>query len=180
MDWDGKVRSAGHACAASGRPLLPGERCWSVLVLADDGFRRLDYSEEAWASVDRLGLVSCWRWKVPTRNDARQRLRLDDDMLRRLFADLALRDDRPSRCLRYVIALCLVRNRAYLWLGEQQGTITLENKMDRSRHEVVDPGMLPDDQASVTSALQALVGGVTADSTVVDAATGSPVPESCP
>ena len=176
MDWDGKVRSAGHACSASGRALAPGERCWSALVLAEDGFVRRDYSEDAWASVDRQGLVSCWRWKVPERHDARQRLRLDDDMLRRLFTDLAQRDDRPSHCLRYVIGLCLVRNRAFLWLGEQAGTISLENKLDRSRHALVDPGMLPEDLANVTQALQALVGGV-----VVDApATASPASGSCP
>ena len=180
MDWDGKVRSAGHVCAASGRVLAPGDRCWSALVLVDSGFNRVDYGEDAWASVERSGLVSCWRWKVPERDDARQRLRLDDHVLRRLFADLALRDDRPSTCLRYVVALCLVRNRAFAWLGERQGAILLEDKLDRSRHTVLDPVMLPEDQATVTQALQALVGGQVSLPAASVPPTESPASASCP
>jgi hypothetical protein len=161
MDWEGKVRSATFACASTGRPLAPGEVFFSGLVQAGDGgFARTDWSAEAWDAVDKAPLLSWWRQRVPRPETDRRQVRLDKDLLRRLFTDLQHARERDRQCLCYVILLCLVRARAFALLEvDPEGPwLLVEDRADKVRLRVRDPRMGPEDEAAVLARLVDIVG----------------------
>lgn len=99
-------------CAATGRPLVPGESIVAALCEVPPGdesgheFIRRDYSAEAWDGGARpTELVCFWRTTAPE-PDAKKRLLVDDDTLVELF-DRLEGDDRAQR-LAYRWLLCLI------------------------------------------------------------------------
>lgn len=157
MDWEGKIQAATLTCAASGRGLAPGEVFYSGLVANPDGsFARRDFSEECWEEADQAAFLSWWRQRVPQPQENRRQVRLDVGVLRRLFTDLREVPRRSEQCLCYVVALCLVRARAFrlhaLPAG-QEAELVLEDRHDRSRWRLRDPGMTETDIAHVQQAL---------------------------
>lgn len=161
MEWEGKVRSSSFACSATGRALAPGELFFSGLVQNPDAtFSRLDYCSTAWEQVDRGGLLSWWRQRVPVPTASRRQVRFDADLLRRLFTDLQSSRDRAQQCLCYVIALCLVRIRSFSLLEVDPAGpwLLLEDKADRVRLRLRDPRMSPDDEAGVQRQLLDIIG----------------------
>ncbi len=102
-------------CAVTERELAPGEVYYAALVEEGDGWKRLDFSVEAWKGPPE-GCVGWWKARVPERNAKRRRWAPTDIMLRLLDA-LA---DRPDRAdMRYVLALFLIRRRL---LREEENT----------------------------------------------------------
>ncbi|GAB6167224.1 hypothetical protein JCM19992_32240 [Thermostilla marina] len=94
-------------CAVTERELTPGEVYYAALVEDGDGWKRLDFSAEAWKGPPE-GCVGWWKSRVPEQNAKRRRWAPTDIMLRLLDA-LA---DRPDRAdMRYVLALFLIRRR---------------------------------------------------------------------
>ena len=162
MDWEGKVANANFTCAATGRPLAPGEVCWSALRQDGQEFRRLDFAAEAWLEQDRGPLISWWRQTVPQPEKGRAQVRLDPALLRQLFTDLRDSHDRARQCLCFVIALCLVRAREFGLAGvnEDQGVawMLLDDKKERTRLRVRDPRMTAEEQAKVQETLLTILG----------------------
>ena len=112
---DGKyqvARSTGR-CEATGEVLEPGSPC--VAALCDEpeqgGFRRLDYSVDAWEGGARpTGLFSFWRTNVPEPH-TRKRLLVDDEVLLDLLDRLADAEAPRKLAFRFVITLVLLRKR---------------------------------------------------------------------
>jgi len=162
MEWDGKVAGATFACTSSGRALLPGEAFFSGLVLAGAGFARRDFSPEAWIAQDPAAFLSWWRQRVPVPDPKRRQVKLDKDLLLKLFTDLRLARDRPTQCLAYVIALCLVRAKAFVLasVGDEDGQswLYLNHKADGVRLRVRDPRLTAEEQTAVQQQLLEIVG----------------------
>lgn len=59
MDW--KIKSAGAACAATGRPFTDGAQIVSRLVRGPEGYERQDYAAAAWDESLRDQAVCVWR-----------------------------------------------------------------------------------------------------------------------
>lgn len=98
-----------RVCAATGRPLSPGEKYHSVLLDEAGQFVRRDYSVEGWPGPPESCLAR-WTGKVPAAHQKR-RLTFDDDLLMECLERLA-DETEPSRLqFRYVVALLLLRRR---------------------------------------------------------------------
>lgn len=160
------ARSSGR-CAATGRELSPGEPCIAVLCerADDDGFERLDYSVDAWASGTRpQRLFSYWKTTTPHPH-GKKRVFVDDDMLRNLFERLA-DDDRPQRvAFRFVIALVLMRKRLLRYVGcrEEDGierwTLQWKGAAPDDVVTLVNPGLADDDVRAVSDQLSEILNG---------------------
>jgi hypothetical protein len=163
MEWDGKIQAPTFTCAVTGRTLSPGEVFWSALVPAADGlFARRDVAMDQWDGQDRSSFISWWRQRVPQPDVHRQRLKLDDRLLRKLFHDLRDSRERSQQCLCFVVALCLVRSRAFKLdtRSDKAGRteFIVEDKSDRSRWLIRDPGMSDADQGAVQASLLDIIG----------------------
>jgi len=163
MEWDGKIQAPTFTCAVTGRVLAPGEIFWSALVSSPDSlFARRDVALDQWDSQDRSTFMSWWRQRVPIPEKGKQRLKLDEHLLRKLFHDLKDSRGRSQQCLCFVVALCLVRARAYKLetrtAADGRTEFIVEDKSDKSRWLIRDPGMSPSDEAAVQQALLDLIG----------------------
>lgn len=162
MEWDGKVANPSFSCSVSGRELAPGEVFFSGLVLDGAGFARRDFAPEAWTAQDPVGFLSWWRQRVPVPDPKRRQVKLDKDLLLKLFTDLRNARERPQQCLCYVIALCLVRAKAFALaaVAEERGEawLQLDHKADGVRLRVRDPRMSPAEQEQVQTSLLTIIG----------------------
>ena len=162
MEWDGKVASARFACGVSGRTLGPGEVFFSGLVADGGGFARRDFASEAWTSQDPATFLSWWRQRVPVPDPKRRQVKLDKDLLLKLFIDMRNSRERAAQCLCYVIALCLVRAKAFglVQVAEEGGEawLHLDHKADGVRLRLRDPRMTPEEQEQVQRSLLDIIG----------------------
>ena len=162
MEWDGKVANPNFICHATGRVLAAGETFFSGLVLAGPAFARRDFASEAWIGQDPGAFLSWWRQRVPEPDPKRRQVRLDKDLLLKLFTDLRNSRERPQQCLCYVIALCLVRARAFLLVtvAEEDGIpwLVLDHKADGVRLRLRDPRMSTAEQEQVQASLLDIIG----------------------
>jgi hypothetical protein len=107
MDFN--IRPVAKACAKSGRPFLPGDECWSVLVEKDGQLVRQDFSAEAWSGPPAEA-IGHWRCSVPDSVD-KGRPKLDPDSLFDYFLQLSDSPNLLQQQYRYVLALLLLRKR---------------------------------------------------------------------
>jgi len=141
---DFEVQRCSRKCAATGRELLPGEICYSVLVPDGASVQRVDYAEEGWQGPPENSL-GWWRWRIAEPTTIRMHW-APNDVLLDYFQQLA---DVPEKSdERYVLALLLVRRRI-LRLEEtrtdEQGNdvLTLFCPRHEITHQVV--AQLPDE-----------------------------------
>jgi hypothetical protein len=107
MDY--QLKPLGKSCSQTGKPLGPGEVCYSAVVEKGNEWVRLDFSAGAWSGPPE-GALGYWRLTVPARDQTRRRA-LDPDALLRHFEQLC-EDANPTReSFRYVLALLLVQRR---------------------------------------------------------------------
>jgi hypothetical protein len=107
MDY--QLKPLGKTCSQTGKPLDPGEVCYSAVVEKGSEWVRLDFSAGAWAGPPE-GALGYWRARAPARDQTRKRV-LDPDALLRQF-ELLSEDANPGReKFRYVLALLLVQRR---------------------------------------------------------------------
>src|SRR5947209_3364061 len=105
---DYQIEANTRRCAASGRALKTGDRCYSVLVDEGGKFRRLDYSNESWTGPPE-GTFSFWISRIPAAEEKRQPV--DDEMLLDCFRRLEGEPDPGRLSFRYVVALLLLRRK---------------------------------------------------------------------
>ncbi len=108
MDYD--IHRAARHCAATGRELAEGEIFYSVLLTEANGWKRLDYSADAWQGPPAEGALGWWKSRMPSRESKKARL-APNDVLLEYFQELV---DRPAeQDTLYVLALLLVRRRVF-------------------------------------------------------------------
>jgi hypothetical protein len=107
MLLDLEIKNCSRTCAATARPLNPGEVYFSVLVTAGSDFVRQDYCVDAWQGPP-ADCIGWWRSRVPTKDDSQPQLAPTDVMLN-LFEAL---EDRPAEvAFRYLLGLLLLRRK---------------------------------------------------------------------
>jgi len=109
MLLDFEVQRSTRRCAATGRPLEPGDECYSVLEVQGAEVIRKDFCRQAWSGGNNNAL-GWWKWRVP--EAAVKKIKLaPNDVLLELFDRLA---ELPHQAdMRYVLALLLVRRRVF-------------------------------------------------------------------
>lgn len=107
MDYH--LKPLGKVCAATGKPLVPGSLCHSVLIEKDGSLTRLDFSEEGW-SGEPEGHVGCWTVEVPAALDPNQQ-RIDGESAMRYFEQLSEEASPVHDKTRYVLSLVLLQQR---------------------------------------------------------------------
>lgn len=102
-----KVNRPTRRCAASDRPLLPGEWYYSVISGEEDELIRRDYAAKDWTGPPD-GTIGYWKRRMPAAGPRKLVLAPDPvliDLLRQMEAF-------PERAeTRYVLALLLMRKR---------------------------------------------------------------------
>jgi hypothetical protein len=102
-----ELKNCSRTCAATARPLNPGEVYFSVLVSAGHDFARQDFAVDAWQGPPE-DCIGWWRSRIPTKDDSQPRLAPIDVMLN-LFEAL---EDRPAElAFRYLLGLLLLRRK---------------------------------------------------------------------
>ena len=107
MDY--QLKPLGKTCSQTGKPLGPGEICYSAVVEKGTEWVRLDFSAGAWTGPPE-GALGFWRVTVPARDQPRRRS-LDPDALLRQFEQLSEDANPGGEKFRYVLALLLVQRR---------------------------------------------------------------------
>lgn len=107
MDFN--IRPVAKSCAQTGKPFLPGDVCWSVLMEQDGRLVRLDYSIEAWQGPP-AGAIGHWRCVIAESSDG-GRVKLDADSLFDYFVQLSDSPNLVQQQYRYVLSLLLLRKR---------------------------------------------------------------------
>lgn len=108
-DWH--VQRATRRCAATERPLEPGETYYSALVEEGDSFKRLDFSLAAWPEQDTSGFFSFWRTRLPEETEAPRRRFVDTAVIHAFFTRLEEEESPAKQTFRYLLALILIRKR---------------------------------------------------------------------
>ena len=107
MDYH--LKPVGKTCAATGRELVPGTVCHSVLVERQGQLVRLDFSPEGWSGPPE-GTIAHWRCQVPEPHGERPKL-LDTEGLMRYFEQLVEDADPEQEKFCYVLALLLLQKK---------------------------------------------------------------------
>jgi len=142
---DFEIQRCTRHCAATARPLEPGEEFYSVLVSEGGNIIRLDYGLDAWQGPPE-GAIGCWRSQIP-RLDQHKLHWAPNDVMLHLFEQY---ESDPSQAdTRYVLALLLVRRRVMrLEETEHEGTRSevLVLYCPRNENTYRVRAVLPDDQ----------------------------------
>jgi hypothetical protein len=104
-----QFRPIGKKCSATGEDLIPGERCFSVLVEKEGDLQRLDFSEAGWKGPPE-GTLGVWKCVVPKPAEVRHEP-LDTTALMTCFEQLTEEASPAREGLRYILALLLVKKR---------------------------------------------------------------------
>lgn len=107
MDYH--FKSPGKTCAATGRALVPGSICHSVLLEKNGVLTRMDYSDEGWQGPP-AGHIGYWKIIVPAAHDPREQ-QLDPDTAFRYFEQLNEESSPTTVRQRYVLMLVLLQHR---------------------------------------------------------------------
>lgn len=150
-DW--RIERCAGECAKTGRQLAPGESYYVVLFEDGEGFRREDYSQEAWGKPPE-GAFCCFKSRMPAKAKEKKRLLVDDEVLVNFFIRLKDETEPVRQQFRFVLALILMRKRLLKYeqtrrQGEQE-VWHMRLTKDRSEHSVVNP-RLADDQIEQVS-----------------------------
>jgi hypothetical protein len=109
MLLDFEVQRCTRRCAATDRPLEPGDECYSVLEIAGAEVIRKDYCRDAWSGPPESAF-GWWKSLVP--QPVAKKIKLaPNEVLLELFDQLAQCAGQED--LRYVLALLLVRRRVF-------------------------------------------------------------------
>jgi hypothetical protein len=104
---DFEIQRCTRRCAATERPLEPGEECFSLLVADGAAVSRHDFSTEAWRGPPEHA-IGWWKTRVPEPNAKKIKL-APNEVLLNFFDQLA--DQPANEDMRYVLALLLLRRR---------------------------------------------------------------------
>lgn len=149
-----------RVCAATGRPLAPGEKYFSALFDEGGQFVRKDYSPAGWPDAPPEA-IAVWSGKVPAANQ-KPRLTFDDELLMECFERLAEETEHSRIQFRYVLALLLLRRRRLKFedLRRDDGHDYLRLRCPRTNceFEVLDPRLSEDDIARVQEEVSRVLG----------------------
>jgi len=109
-----EVPRSGGKCAASGRPIVPGEKYFAAVRETPVGIERIDLAPECWEAFDRAGLLAFWQTVMP-KPDEKKKVFVDDEVLCSLFERLADATEPTKISFRFVLGLILMRKRLVIY-----------------------------------------------------------------
>jgi hypothetical protein len=149
-----------RVCAATGRPLRPGDRYYGVLALDGSRLTRQEFSTEAWTGPPH-GAFGHWVGRVPTSADGR-RPPIDDEMLVDCFQRLEDAAEPEKLNFRYVVALLLMRRKRFKFddVVKDGGGENLVVRDTRSgaQYSVRDPGLAEEQMKTVQDEVFQVLG----------------------
>ena len=116
MDYH--LKPIAKTCQATGELLVPGSRCFSVLVEQEGQLVRIDYSESGWTGPPEA-VVGFWQSVVPDDQETKAKP-LDADALMRYFEQMAEEANPAQEKFLYVLALLLLQKRRLKIEGSRQ------------------------------------------------------------
>jgi len=154
------IQAPTRICAATGRPLQPGERYYSVLFDEAGQLIRKDYAKEVWTGAPEAALAF-WSGSVHELNEKR-RPTFDDDLLMECLARLAEEADLARLRFRYVLGLLLLRRKRLKFEdvrrdGDQE-YLQLKCTKTGSEFELLDPRLSEADMSRVQDEVFKLLG----------------------
>lgn len=148
-------------CAATGRPLRPGERYHGVLAIDGSRFIRSEFSMEAWSGPP-AGAFGHWMGRVPTTGDVQRRMPIDDDMLVECFHRLDGATEIEKLNFRYVVGLLLMRRKRFKFddvvKSDDGESLILRDVRTNVKHTVRDPGLTEEQMNAVQSEVFQVLG----------------------
>ncbi len=158
------IKPIGKTCAATGKDLVPGGSCHSVLVEKNGELLRFDFSHEGWSEPPH-GAIAHWRCVVPEAEKVAKKA-LDPDELMRQFEQLCEEASPATDKFRYVLALLLLQRRRLKLDGtkviDDQEFLELTGARGEGTFLVPDQSL---DDAEVEQMQQQVFGGTVAAST---------------
>ncbi|WP_437203937.1 hypothetical protein [Planctomicrobium sp. SH664] len=152
---DYRFKPISKVCAKTGAPLIPGAVCYSVLVIKDGEFERLDFSEAGWQGLPSEA-VGYWQCIVPT-PAPRQAATTDAETLLRYFEQLIEAANPQQEKLAYVLALFLLQKRRLKLDGsrvDDEGEfLQLSGSRGEGPYEVRDQQLSSEEMAALRQAL---------------------------
>ncbi len=154
---DYNVKPIGRTCAGTGKELVPGSLCHSVLVEKNGELQRFDYSDEGWTRPSESFLAH-WRCEVPEAVAATKKT-FDPDELMRQFEQLCEEASPAQDKFRYVLALLLLQRRRLKLEGtktvDDQEFLELNGARGEGTFLILDQKL---DDAEVTQMQEAIFG----------------------
>jgi hypothetical protein len=114
------VSRPGGKCFISGNPIEPGSKFMAALRETPTGLERLDISSEAWSGFDRKDVLAFWQGVMPSPQQAKKKLFVDDQVLCELFERLANVEEPAKLNFRFVLGLILMRKRMIVYENTRQ------------------------------------------------------------
>jgi hypothetical protein len=137
-----KIQGPTRVCAATGRPLQPGDRF--VAALTDDAgkYVRRDYAADAWPGPPP-GTVAFWAGRVPA-TDTPRKPTVNDGLLADWFHHLAGATEPDRVRFRYVVALLLMRRKRLKFedvrrSSDGSAVLVVRDAKGGGRYELPDP-----------------------------------------
>lgn len=153
-------------CKASGQEMRAGDEYVSAMVETPVGLERWDYLSSQWQGPPPEA-VGYWRGKLAADPPVRRPKTASVDDMLNLFDQLELAQDPRSLRLRYVLALLLIRRKAFKFLGveSEEGSEFLVVKRSKTgdAFRILDPRLAEDQAQHVEAELARMLD---ADGTV--------------
>src|SRR5450432_1724963 len=102
-------------CHITGEPIEPGKKFMAALRETPAGFERLDISLDAWKTFDRKDVIAFWQSVMPSPQETKKKLFVDDQVLCELFERLANAEEPAKLNFRFVLGLILMRKRMIVY-----------------------------------------------------------------
>jgi hypothetical protein len=102
-------------CHVTGNMIDPGAKMMAALRETTTGFERLDISLDAWPDFDRKDVLAFWQTVMPTPQQTKKKLFVDDQVLCELFERLATTTEPAKLNFRFVLGLILMRKRMIVY-----------------------------------------------------------------
>lgn len=110
-----EVSRAQGKCFVTGATIEPGSKMMAALRETPAGFERLDISLDAWKDFDRQDVLAFWQTVMPSPQQTKKKLFVDDQVLCELFERLGSTTEPSKLNFRFVLGLILMRKRMIIY-----------------------------------------------------------------
>ena len=159
-----EIARVSGCCRGCGRALEPNEEMVAAIFDEGQAFRREDFCMGCWQGRHETtrDAFSFWRSRVPTPQQAKKRVFVDDAVLIDFFDKLAGATESGKLNFRFVLALMLMRKRLLAYEGSSkdeagQEVWNMRFKNQPQPVQVVFPSLDEQQIATVTAELSTII-----------------------
>ena len=113
------VSRPGGKCYVTEQVIEPGTKFMAALRETPAGFERLDISLDGWQKFDHKDVLAFWQAVMPSPQQAKKKVFVDDQVLCELFERLATTTEPAKLNFRFVLGLILMRKRMIIYESTQ-------------------------------------------------------------